>query len=92
MTWHDKLLKGRGGQLHEWKNEFIKRIWETERMPADWSKARLYIMYKKGDEFQCGNYWQILLIESCKACEEDLITMRKRKLASIKRVLDEIDL
>lgn len=57
-------LKYGGSDLAEAIYRLIRKIWETEKMPDDWSEGVICPLFKKGDKFQCSNYRGITLISS----------------------------
>lgn len=57
------MIKAGGKRLHKEIHSLIKSIWETERMPGEWTRARICPIHKKGDKMRCENYRGIALLE-----------------------------
>lgn len=62
-----EVIKAGGAAMERWMHRLICVVWEKERVPADWQKAVVLPMHKKGDTSVCGNYRGISLIDvTCK--------------------------
>jgi hypothetical protein len=57
-----QLIKYGGRKLWIRICQLIKRVWETEQMPQEWSTAIICPLYKKGSKFECSNYCGISLM------------------------------
>jgi sorting nexin-29 len=42
--------------------QLIKRVWEREQVPQEWSTAIMCPLYKKGNKLECSNYYGISLL------------------------------
>ncbi|KAE9537430.1 hypothetical protein AGLY_006453 [Aphis glycines] len=66
-------------QLKNWKapgqdrileiHILCKRIWDEERLPDEWNKAIIILLYKKRDKILCNNYRGIALLNTTYQCE-----------------------
>ncbi|RLU18885.1 hypothetical protein DMN91_009243 [Ooceraea biroi] len=59
-----KLYKAGGNRLVESLHALIRRIWEEEEMPRDWSKSLIVPLHKKGAKTKCENYRGISLLNT----------------------------
>jgi hypothetical protein len=57
-----ELIKYGGRKLWIRICQLIKRVWETEQMPQEWSTAIISPLYKKGNKLECSNYRGISLL------------------------------
>jgi hypothetical protein len=57
-----ELIKYGGRKLWIIIYPLIKRVWETEQMPQEWSAAIIYPLYKEGNKLECSNYCGISLL------------------------------
>jgi hypothetical protein len=57
-----QLIKHGGRKLWIRIYQLIKRVWETEQMPQEWSTAIICPLYKKGNKLECSNYRGISLL------------------------------
>jgi hypothetical protein len=51
-----ELIKCGGRKLWIRIYQLIKRVWETEQMPQEWSTAIICPLYKNGNKLECSNY------------------------------------
>lgn len=50
-----EMVKAEGKMLHERMHVLIIKVWEEERLPEDWTKARICPLHKKGHKQLCEN-------------------------------------
>ena len=63
---------------------FFNRLLRGEKMPDEWRRSVLVPLYKsKRDIKECGNYWEIKLINHTMKLWERVIEARKRKKVTI---------
>ena len=57
-----ELIKEGGEQLINLFHQLCQKVWNEEKIPAEWTKSILILIPKKGDKTECGNYRTISLI------------------------------
>ena len=57
-----ELIKSGGEIILQRLHALIVNIWCEERVPEDWQKSELTVLYKKGDTKECKNYRGISLL------------------------------
>jgi hypothetical protein len=55
-------IKYGGRKLWIRNYQLIKRVWETEQIPQEWSTAIICPLYKKRNKLECSNYRGISLL------------------------------
>ncbi|KAL1273454.1 hypothetical protein QQF64_029316 [Cirrhinus molitorella] len=57
------MLKSGGDSIVEWLTHIFNQVWETERLPNDWTRGVILPFWKrKGDRLVCGNHRGITLL------------------------------
>lgn len=59
-----ELIKHGGEVLRERICDIIRKVWEEERMPEEWSEGEVVVVRKKGSADECANYRGITLLGS----------------------------
>ena len=57
-----EMLKAGGSAVAEWLHTIINLMWTTGEVPADWKKAVIVPIHKKGNKMICSNYRGISLL------------------------------
>ncbi|GAA6104692.1 SLAIN motif-containing protein 1-like [Tachysurus ichikawai] len=58
-----EMLKSGGKSIVEWLTGIFNEVWETERLPSDWTRGVILPFWKrKGDRLVCGNHRGITLL------------------------------
>ena len=57
-----EMLKAGGRAVAEWLQAIINLMWTKEEVPADWKKAVIVPIHKKGNKMLCSNYRGIRLL------------------------------
>ncbi len=58
-----EMLKSGGESIVEWLTHIFNEVWETERLPSDWTRGVILPFWKrKGDRLVCGNHRGITLL------------------------------
>ncbi|GAA6112101.1 uncharacterized protein LOC119132722 [Tachysurus ichikawai] len=58
-----EMLKSGGEIIVEWFTRIFNEVWETERLPSDWTRGVILPFWKrKGDRLICGNHRGITLL------------------------------
>lgn len=57
-----ELFKHGGPQLHQILHHLITCIWQTRKMPYEWTIGAICPLHKKGDQLECSNYRGITLL------------------------------
>ncbi|MCJ8749435.1 hypothetical protein PDJAM_G00176320 [Pangasius djambal] len=58
-----EMLKSGGDSIVEWLTHIFNQVWETERLPSDWTRGVILPFWKcKGDRLVCGNHRGITLL------------------------------
>jgi len=57
-----ELLKAGGDAVLEALHTLIVKIWEEEKVPQDWKRSEIKVLFKKGDRKECKNYRGISLL------------------------------
>ncbi|GAA6068877.1 uncharacterized protein LOC124628743 [Tachysurus ichikawai] len=58
-----EMLKSGGESIVEWLTRIFNKVWETERLPSDWTSGVILPLWKrKGDRLVCGNHSGITLL------------------------------
>ncbi|GAA6094295.1 uncharacterized protein LOC124628743 [Tachysurus ichikawai] len=58
-----EMLKSGGESIVEWLTRIFNKVWETERLPSDWTRGVILPLWKrKGDRLVCGNHRGITLL------------------------------
>jgi hypothetical protein len=55
-----RILKAGGAAMVEWLHRVILTVWRSGKCPADWKRAAIVALFKKGDKTVCDNYRGIL--------------------------------
>ena len=56
------MLKAGGDVIVQWFYRISCVAWGSGTVPADWRKAQIVPVHKKGSRMQCKNYWGISLL------------------------------
>ena len=56
------MLKAGGGVVVQWLHRIFGMVWRSSAVPADWRKAQMVPVHKKGSRTQCKNYRGISLL------------------------------
>lgn len=59
-----ELFKHGGDALYRAIHALIGRIWQQEKLPADWTKRLICPVYKKGNKLDYWNYQPITLLST----------------------------
>ena len=51
-----EMLKAGGGVVVQWLHRIFGMVWRSSAVPADWRKAQMVPVHKKGSRTQCKNY------------------------------------
>jgi hypothetical protein len=51
-----ELIKNGGRSLKEKLQKLILNVWETGKLPVQWTEGIICPIYKKGDRLNCYNY------------------------------------
>ncbi|MCJ8734524.1 hypothetical protein PDJAM_G00236670 [Pangasius djambal] len=58
-----EMLKSGGDSIVEWLTHIFNQVWETERLPSDWTRGVILPFWKrKGDRLVCDNHRGITLL------------------------------
>jgi len=57
-----ELIEAGGRKIHYEIHKLIISIWNKEELPAEWKKAIVVPMHKKGDKTDCSSYRSITLL------------------------------
>ena len=57
-----EMLKAGGDVVVQWLHRNFCMSWDSGTVPADWRKAQIVPVHKKGSRIQCKNYWGISLL------------------------------
>ena len=57
-----EMLKAGGSAVAKWLHRIINLMWTTGEVPADWTKAVIVPIHKKGSKMICSNYRGISLL------------------------------
>ena len=57
-----KILKAGGIVIAQWLLRVILLVWRSGKCPADWKRAAIIALFKKGDKAVCDNYRGISLL------------------------------
>lgn len=82
-----ELIKSAGHIAHTRLHSLVVRIWREERIPDDWKRSELKVLYKKGDTTECKNYRGISLLSVAGKVFAWIIL--KRMQTTVDRVLRE---
>ena len=53
----DEMLKTGGELAVRWMTELCRMVWRCGKAPAEWRKAVVVPLHKKGSNLDCHNYW-----------------------------------
>jgi hypothetical protein len=59
-----QLIQAGGETLRSEIRKLIKLIWNKEELPHQWKESIVVPVHKKGDETDCSNYRDILLLST----------------------------
>ncbi|XP_047470216.1 uncharacterized protein LOC125025923 [Penaeus chinensis] len=77
------LLKHLGKEGIQMVTSLLQKVWDKEKMPAEWELSELATIYKrKGDPMDCGNFRGIKLLEHVMKILENVIEGRICRLVS----------
>ena len=57
-----EMLKAGGSAVAKWLHRIVNLMWTTGEVPADWTKAVIVPIHKKGNKMICSNYRGISLL------------------------------
>ncbi len=78
-----EVLVHGGNNLRSLLLKIFNAFWVTESVPSDMIDANIFILFKKGDRSQCGNYRGISLLSVAGKIFSDIILQRLKSLADI---------
>ena len=75
------IIKHLGKSGVDMMHEILKRVWEEENMPEEWTKSEIVPTYmQKGDPLECGNFRGSKLLENRMTMSEEILERSLRKL------------
>ncbi|XP_047484205.1 uncharacterized protein LOC125035938 [Penaeus chinensis] len=78
------LPKHLGKEGNQVVTSLLQKVWDEEKMPAEWELIELVTIYeKKGNPLDCGNFRGIKFLEHVMKILEKLIEGRLRGLVSV---------
>jgi Reverse transcriptase (RNA-dependent DNA polymerase)/Endonuclease-reverse transcriptase len=73
-----EMIKAGGSAGIEWLFRIIRAAWKENRVPEDWTRGEIVVIFKKGDRKECSNYRGITLISQCAKIYERILEKRVR--------------